>query len=207
MEKRNQQRGNCQCCGRRQAVLDTGLMSKHGYTVDNGWFNGVCNGQRHQPMQKDRTHTDAVIEHVRNECHTLDLIVAKLRNGKQHPARVEKAYYRRGEDQMVDWADASDEERKRGVQVMIFKTENRIRAGRSFADQMESLADAVHGQPLYEIEVEKGPMPIQIGERRKAPNGKILSVVRLQGARVYWKDERGYGSWTGSSAWRKYEIV
>ena len=40
MKKEIQIRGNCQCCGKEQAVVG-GLMSKHGYTVENGWFSGV----------------------------------------------------------------------------------------------------------------------------------------------------------------------
>lgn len=59
-----QLRGNCPCCGRDQAVLASGRMSKHGYTVEQGWFQGVCSGDSHAPMQKDRVVTDRIIAQV-----------------------------------------------------------------------------------------------------------------------------------------------
>src|SRR5690349_9600304 len=40
--------GTCQACGRQQAVDNTVLhkIAKHGYTVNFGYFNGVCFGAR-----------------------------------------------------------------------------------------------------------------------------------------------------------------
>lgn len=207
METRKQRRGNCQCCGRQQAVLDTGAMSKHGYTVDHGWFKGVCNGQKHAPLQHDRKVTDFIVTDIRSECDKLEELAHAYRLGHKHPARVSRSSYRRGEDPTVAWEDADKWTREAGLTSAIYNLQNRARAGRAHADMMEQLADAVHGKPLINVEVETGPAPIKLGETRKAPNGKVLKVVRLQGARVYWKDERGFSSWTGSSAWRKYELV
>jgi len=62
----NQIRGNCQCCGNQQAVVGS-MMSKHGYTVDGGWFNGVCSGRNHVPLQVSREHTDLIVAQVRME--------------------------------------------------------------------------------------------------------------------------------------------
>lgn len=207
MDTRKQYRGNCQCCGRRQAVLDSGFMAKHGYTVDNGWFKGICSGQHFQPMQNNRVVTDSIISQVRADCSELLATVRAYKDGKAHPARITKTSYKRGEDSTMAWEDAAEWQQVSGLRTAIMQLEGRARRGLGFADTLETLVNEVNGKPLYEVEVEKGPAPIQYGESRKAPSGKILKVVRLEGQRVYWKDERGFGSWTGASAWRKYELV
>jgi hypothetical protein len=54
--------GTCQACGRQQAVgNDTGRIAKHGYTVDWGYFNGVCHGAGKQPAEVDVTYTRRLI--------------------------------------------------------------------------------------------------------------------------------------------------
>lgn len=42
--------GSCQCCGSQQK-LPNDRLSKHGYTVEYGWFNGVCRGAGHEPFE------------------------------------------------------------------------------------------------------------------------------------------------------------
>jgi hypothetical protein len=56
--------GTCQCCGRLQK-LPGGFLSKHGYTVDWGYFNGVCGGAHHLPLEQDRTIVDAFVVRLR----------------------------------------------------------------------------------------------------------------------------------------------
>lgn len=202
-DKRIQVRGNCPCCGRDQAVVK-GTMSKHGYTVEQGWFQGVCSGDRYAPMQVQREVTDRIVAQVRKDVAELMEKVEQLKAGKIHPTHCKTSSRPKAEP--VAWADAPEWARNDAVRTAIYQTEGRARAGTSFADQMEALLNAVHGQPLREVTVESGPAPIQIGERRMSERG-VLTVVSVQGARVYWKDERGFKSWTGSSAWRKLQIA
>ena len=55
--------GTCQLCGRNHAVNNaTGLLAKHGYTVDWGFFHGVCEGANHLPLQKDRSLLDSTVD-------------------------------------------------------------------------------------------------------------------------------------------------
>jgi hypothetical protein len=42
--------GSCQCCGAQQK-LPGDILSKHGYTVEYGWFSGVCKGSGHKPFE------------------------------------------------------------------------------------------------------------------------------------------------------------
>lgn len=207
METRKQLRGNCQCCGRQQAVLGTGRISKHGYTVENHWFSGVCQGEHYLPLQKSRDQADEIVDRVRTDCDELERTANAYREGKAHPARIAKPVYRHGEDQTKAWEEATAGERELGIQSAIYQIESRVRGGRAFADMLEQLANDRHGQPLFEVEVETGPAPILFDEKRKSPIGRVLSVVRVDGQRVYWKDEKGFKGWTGSSAWRKYEAV
>lgn len=44
--------GTCQCCGAQQK-LPKGVLSQHGYTVDYGFFNGVCQGAGHAPFEEN----------------------------------------------------------------------------------------------------------------------------------------------------------
>lgn len=43
--------GHCQLCGRGQ-MLPNGKLSKHGYTVEWNFFNGVCDGADNQPYEE-----------------------------------------------------------------------------------------------------------------------------------------------------------
>lgn len=42
--------GNCQACSAHQK-LPGGVLSKHGYTTQWGFFSGTCPGSDHQPIQ------------------------------------------------------------------------------------------------------------------------------------------------------------
>lgn len=209
METRKQLRGNCQCCGRLHAVMATGRISKHGYTVANGWFQGVCTGQHYAPMQKSRTATDEIVALVRTDCDELEQLANAYKVGIAHPARIDKSHHkqRRGEDKTMAWEEADKWEQEGGIKSAIYRLENKVRAGRDFATMLEKLVNERHGTPLVEVKVEAAKAPIERGEKRKALSGSILTVVRVDGGRVYWKDERGFGSWTGQAAWRKREIV
>jgi len=44
-------KGHCQVCGAQQK-LPSGVLSQHGYTVDWGFFSGVCGGAKHLPYEQ-----------------------------------------------------------------------------------------------------------------------------------------------------------
>lgn len=47
-------RGTCQVCSRVQKLPD-GKLAKHGYQVLGGFFEGVCFGSNHLPLEQDKT--------------------------------------------------------------------------------------------------------------------------------------------------------
>lgn len=212
MSKATQIRGICQCCGREQAVVN-GTMSKHGYTVEQGWFSGVCTGQHYAPMQISRDHADSVIVSVRAECITLLGYVEALRTGKVTPltAKSGKKIEEAGKpnwqwkDEMVAFALAPAHHQRDAVQAAAWNAQRRAEIGKSFADDLERLADEYHGKPLKEVAREDGPAPIRSGEKRKG--NTMLTCTSVEGARVYWVNERGYKGWTGSQAWRRMALV
>lgn len=56
-------RGTCQVCGAQQAVDNkTGMLAKHGYTVEHGFFEGECPGSHNLPLEHDHTMTDNIID-------------------------------------------------------------------------------------------------------------------------------------------------
>lgn len=59
--------GTCQACGRQQAVNNkTGLLAKHGYTVDYGYFSGTCGGSDRKPLEAETDFNVATVAAVRH---------------------------------------------------------------------------------------------------------------------------------------------
>lgn len=57
-------KGTCQCCGSVQK-LPNGNLSQHGYTVDWGLFQGVCQGAGHLPFEQSKD----LVDHFIAEAH------------------------------------------------------------------------------------------------------------------------------------------
>ncbi|MBN3815228.1 hypothetical protein G3N57_00770 [Paraburkholderia sp. Se-20369] len=204
---KTQLRGNCQCCLRDQAVLDTGRMSKHGYTVKGGpgfgWFSGVCSGQHHRPLQKDRSHLDAIVVVIREEAAALKIRAEGLIAGTIRPLTARMSS-RPVDREGVPFDQAPKHMQKQAIQIAIANAESRSRNGYKLADQMVEFAGKVHGTELREVPVDAGPAPIKLGEKRVAAGGRVVEAVELRGARVYWRDSKGFKSWTGAQAWRRF---
>ena len=72
-------RGTCQVCGSQQAVNnETGMMAKHGYTVEHGFFEGECPGSHNLPLEHDHTMTDNIIGDLTRQA---DRIQKQIDNG------------------------------------------------------------------------------------------------------------------------------
>jgi len=56
--------GSCQCCGRVQK-LPGGLLSKHGYSVEWGFFQGVCVGAATLPYEQSCDLIKGFVESAR----------------------------------------------------------------------------------------------------------------------------------------------
>lgn len=206
MNNRLQLRGNCQCCGRDQAVM-RGRIAKHGYEVKDGYFQGVCSGHQFEPLQVKRDIADQIIAQCRADAVRFDAKAAGLKNGSIKPATVRGNYNVKIRDyDELPFDQGTAYQKDNAVKGAIYKAESMAKSARSFADQLEQLANQVHGQPLREVPAEAGPAPIRVGERRKSQRG-VLTANSVEGGRVRWTDERGFRSWTGVQSWRRMELV
>lgn len=214
---RIQLRGNCQCCGRTQAVTN-GYVAKHGYTVEDGYFQGVCQGNRYAPMQTERKVTDSMIQSVLEDAARLDILAADLKAGRKFPETAEQGreiVNGRGQAKLVPFAEASEYARENAVKLAIYRTESRARAARSWAATMQRLVDSLHGTALLEVPVEAGPAPIVSGEKRKGANDTVLTCLRLEKGRVYYRYDRKFNdgtvkpftTWIGTQSWRKLPVA
>lgn len=205
-KQKNQFRGHCQMCGREQAVR--GVMAHHGYTVDNGYFNGVCSGHDYAPIERERSEADALIASVRLACDADEMFADKLEQNEIDPSGF--VYERRERDFRGYWRDipyfipycyGDAYEQKRARDAAVWNLRGKARHGRMFADMLETVCNVYHGKALVEIVKPVAAARIQPGERRH--NGQRVLIAQYQdGGRVYWKDENGKGSWMGSRSWR-----
>ncbi|BAU40183.1 hypothetical protein [Ralstonia phage RSP15] len=197
-------RGNCQVCGRQHAVVK-GVMAKHGYKVQHGYFNGVCSGQHYRPLQHDRSVTDFNVREWKAKAEALRASAQDFRDGKVFPEVAKSAAHYKAP--MVPFNQAQPYFQKQAVEHMIFSLLGEARFLEGHAKMMGEFADQIFGTDLIKVAKKDAPEAIQEGEKRVLGNGKIATVYSVDGARVRWKTEDGFKSWTGSAAWRKYEKV
>lgn len=64
--------GVCQICGKEHKVdIKTGLLAEHGYTIDNGWYNGSCVGSAQLPLNVSCDFLKAELKKVEAEFESL----------------------------------------------------------------------------------------------------------------------------------------
>jgi hypothetical protein len=173
MSKKATHQGTCQSCGRLQK-LPRGRLSKHGYTVDWGFFNGVCGGAGYKPLEEERKHLDSTVLALRKHAEMLESTEPELircevadtydrRAYKHIPARVQNDYDafvemalpHKGKTRLCGWWKFDEEELRKhfeAAQARAKEARNRdARHARTHADHLVRLADEVHGKPLTEI--------------------------------------------------------
>jgi hypothetical protein len=232
-----QLRGNCQCCGRLQAVREkgrtAGQSSLHGYEVKGGWFQGVCQGNKYQPMQIERVFTDSLIRSVRADVDRLEADLLKVQAGDLIPTTCQTSnmisydsitkVHVKHDPKLATWEkvtipfkDGDKEEQEAAVKSLIWSMKQRIRAGTDFANDMEALVNKVHGTPLIENKIGDGPAPIVSGEQRLLNDKGLVGTVNYtEKGRVYYHYVRAgsdgllrkHSSWQGSASWRRLPLV
>lgn len=194
-----QLRGHCQRCGRQQAITRDATMAHHGYTVEDGYFNGKCTGHRYAPIEHDRVVADALVARVRAEAVEHRAAGARLVSGESHPAIVvvgrswdHKA--RRFVNATAPWAEANDLQRAEAMRGAIASAEQRAKAADAWAGQMTALCDRVHGQPLVEVQRAEAPEAIPRGDKRLAAGGPVLVCEYVERGMVHYAYTRPNGS-------------
>lgn len=206
---KTQTRAICQICGREQAVLKSGRMSKHGYTVDHGWFNGVCSGEYHVPVQVSRVETDKMCADIRSQVAAIRFKADAMEAGKIDPESVFDTKYvdRKSVQVARPFSEASEWEQDAQRKREVFTMRRRAEMGEQHAEMMTGIADKYHGQPVRVVEQAAPAARIEKGDRKVNEKGSVMTVDYVDGARVYWTrpgpDGRTFRSWTGTQAWRK----
>jgi hypothetical protein len=202
-----QTRGHCQRCGNQQAVRHG--ISAHGYTVANGWFQGVCTGHRYAPLEKSRASTDEMIAEILAESSALRIKADETLAGKHDPVEytaTRKWISGRWEDIKAPFVEA-DEWRQKGIRQELARAMMyRAKAGEDFAKYMGALADKVHGT---ELKVIVKPVPaerIQAGDKRVNAKGTVMTAKYQDGQRLHYSITREDGkvliSWMSPRSWR-----
>lgn len=146
---KTQQRGHCQCCAREHAVNH--YVAQHGYTVEHGFFNGVCPGYQFQPMEKDRRVTDSTANAMRTKAGELEADALRVKAGELKPLKAPTGPWHGAE--MVPFAEAKPHWQEHAVKTLQHNLEQQARAHRSTADTLQAMADKYHGQPLRIVKV------------------------------------------------------
>lgn len=210
MTTKTQTRGHCQLCGRQQAYL-RGAIAKHGYTVDHGYFNGVCHGAQYPAMELERTMTDNVIAQIREkDIHEMLARIEEIKGGWRPETVMEDVWCRETRKHVkvaTPFGDLDAYQQQQWPKRALWNLEQRIKMGADFADHLEALAAKVHGQPMIEVKRAEKAAYIEAGEKRKSEAGTTLTASYQQGARVYYRSETGRRGWIGTQAWRKLEVV
>lgn len=77
--------GTCQVCGRLQK-LPGGVLSKHGYTKQWGWFNGTCWGAGHKPFEQSK---DVIERAIKNSTEDREKLLTQSRQWKAGELQLE----------------------------------------------------------------------------------------------------------------------
>jgi hypothetical protein len=177
-------RGTCQACGRPTAMqLRNDKLAKHGYTVEWGFFNGICFGSEAQPLEVDKTITEKVIAELTERAIEAEKLAADIEAGK-----VELQFYKRGKynaqtgknekiacrrDELMPW-DADQQ-----VRSAVCNAQSQARHMRSHVSMLQKLIAERHGKPLIAVNAKH---ELSVGDRVQigGKKGKLCEVVELK---------------------------
>ena len=206
-KSQTQSRGHCQCCGNEQAV-QRGAIAAHGYRVQNGWFEGVCNGRIYAPVEESRVRADEVVASIRREVAELRAKAERALTGGCDPETYKSGYHYVLEPQwkcveeFSPFADAPDFKKADVRESISRNLLGKAQAGEQFADFIAGVVAEFHGKPLI-IVAKSEPAPrICEGEKRVGKKG-IYVVFRVEGKRIWYRHEGQSGIFAISPrAWR-----
>ena len=204
-----QLRGHCQCCGNEQAVRRNRGIAQHGYTVENGFFQGPCTGHRFHPIEESHARADEVVASVRASVAELRLKAEKTLAGLADPEQYKSGYHYVQEpkwervEEFSPFADAS-ESKKADIRDGISRNLlGKAQAGEQFADFLAQLVENVHGKPLIVVAKSEPAAAICEGEKRISVKGSVLVIFRIEGRRIWYRREGQDGIFAISPrAWR-----
>jgi hypothetical protein len=195
-------RGHCQLCGRVQAIdVKTGLVAKHGYTVERGYFSGQCPGSDVMNLHVARDLADKHIATARREAADHTELANRYEQRTAHPSPVWNGKYRlvfdcvkdtrsrgytrdglrvcwlRDQEIFVPWDDATAEYQERGRTSAINELRRRAATCTSYADTLETWANRITGKIDPYLVEDLEPRNWQVGDTVTIGGKKGWSAV------------------------------
>jgi len=87
MKAKAKNKGTCQWCGSIQK-LPSGVLAQHGYTVKHSFFEGVCMGSNHLPLEESCELVKMSIVWAQSRIENLRVQITEL----QQPAEIPQAW-------------------------------------------------------------------------------------------------------------------
>lgn len=156
--------GNCQACGREHAVdIIKGDIAKHGYTVDWGSFNGVCDGADRLPAQKDVSYTHVVIARCNDIAKHLDARALRLEARTEDPITCthydpqakrtdSRGFERTGCNIEIPYGAGTKDEQHRARVALISQCKHMAEGNRSHAAMLTEFVLPLFGTELTSVE-------------------------------------------------------
>lgn len=178
MKERIQMRGHCQMCGRLHAANPQ--IAKHGYTVEFGWFQGVCPGADYDPLEQSRVKLDELVVNLRNWAADADIEALALEDRETNPEGKRCSYRENGKRvvKVVPYETLLPYEQEDCRRLAVSALRNKSTHMRQAANDMLELAAKVHGQPLVENKVGDQGKVISVGDTVKVCGDEVV-VTKL----------------------------
>jgi hypothetical protein len=165
--------------------MTTGLLAKHGYTVDYGFFNGVCRGADRAPLEVEKTLTETTIKWLlETVAPDMEKRVADLSSGAVLPRWFKRVVNGgRSEKVPVEREALTDYEAKTQVSNAIFAARQEANNARFHAKMLAERIVARHGQPLYPVNREdRKEIKVGVSVRIGGKKGWVGEVVEVKDA-------------------------
>lgn len=201
MAKASTHTGICQACGRRQAVhVITGMIAKHGYTTEYGFFNGTCGGSDHLPLELDtKVNVETIASLIKWAARQEIFAEAEMATIPIEVSSEERDAYGRRKKMIIQVGAEEYSARHEcygrfedAVERVRYRFRRAAEIARADAADLERLRNKVHGQPLQERAVEA---PIK-REQYKTYREAHARVEELKAAGHKAQSRRGWGGFT-----------
>lgn len=180
--------GTCQACGRVQAIRSNGLLAKHGYTTEYGFFNGTCSGSDHPPLELQTGHNEQVVIDLREWADALEvkakadvfeLPVTRYKRvdgtRRQYTEFLAQDQYEADKSIHGHWYHA--------VESYRWNLRNKAEQARANAVELEALRERVHGQKVQ-------PRAVEAPLEREHVGSYRLAYARVQELKAQGVDAR-----------------
>jgi len=182
--------GTCQVCGREQA-LPGGMLAKHGYTVDDGYFRGTCPGSTYAPLEQHRGLADTVAADLMTHSRIKAGDAKAVADGTLLPVRAKNGQRVKNElrpwmhdDVYVPFAQAPAHYQAQAVTQLQFALESDARHAAHVSEQIVLRAGKIYGKRSLK------PVAPEAARKAVAPGvqvrvyGNVRTVLRVEDRRV-----------------------